>query len=56
VVAVFQDRADPKPSHMMWLERRDGRISFIRDYRYVRYVGNGRLVLTDELVLANVLA
>jgi RNA polymerase sigma-70 factor (ECF subfamily) len=22
----------------MWLEWRDGRISFIRDYRYVRYV------------------
>jgi RNA polymerase sigma-70 factor, ECF subfamily len=22
---------------MMWLEWRDGRISFIRDYRYVRY-------------------
>ena len=38
VIAVFQDRADPKPSYMMWLEWRDGRISFIRDYRYVRYV------------------
>jgi hypothetical protein len=23
---------------MMWLEWRDGRISFIRDYRYARYV------------------
>ena len=22
----------------MWLEWKDGRISFIRDYRYVRYV------------------
>ncbi len=38
VIAVFEDRADPKPSYMMWLEWRDGRISFIRDYRYVRYV------------------
>jgi RNA polymerase sigma factor (sigma-70 family) len=38
VIAVFQDRADPKPSYMMWLEWRDGRISFIRDYRYARYV------------------
>jgi RNA polymerase sigma factor (sigma-70 family) len=37
VIAVFEDRADPKPSYMMWLEWRDGRISFIRDYRYVRY-------------------
>ncbi len=38
VIAVFEDRADPKPSYMMWLEWRDGRISFIRDYKYVRYV------------------
>ena len=38
VFAVFEDRADPKPSYMMCLEWRDGRISFIRDYRYVRYV------------------
>jgi RNA polymerase sigma-70 factor (ECF subfamily) len=47
VIAVFEDRADPKPSYMMWLEWRDGRISFIRDYRYVRYV-----VAEAELVLA----
>lgn len=38
VIAVFEDRADPKPGYMMWLEWRDGRISFIRDYRHVRYV------------------
>ena len=38
VIAVFEDCADPKPSYIMWLEWRDGRISFIRDYRYVRYV------------------
>jgi RNA polymerase sigma-70 factor (ECF subfamily) len=38
VIAVFADRADPQPSYMMWLEWRDGRISFIRDYKYVRYV------------------
>jgi RNA polymerase sigma factor (sigma-70 family) len=38
VIAVFENRADPKPSYMMWLEWRNGRISFIRDYRYVRYV------------------
>jgi hypothetical protein len=37
VIAVFEDRADRKPSYMMWLDWRDGRISFIRDYRYVRY-------------------
>ena len=37
MIAVFEDRADPKPSHLMRLDWRDGRISFIRDYRYVRY-------------------
>jgi len=36
-----------KPSYLMWLEWADGRISFIRDYRYVRYV-----VDDAELVLA----
>ena len=38
VIAVFEDRADPKPSYTMWLKWRDGQISFIHDYRYVRYV------------------
>jgi RNA polymerase sigma-70 factor (ECF subfamily) len=38
VIAAFEDRADPKPGYVMWLEWRDGRISFIRDYRYARYV------------------
>jgi RNA polymerase sigma-70 factor (ECF subfamily) len=47
VVAVFENRADAKPSYMMWLEWREGKISFIRDYRYVRYV-----VADAELVLA----
>jgi RNA polymerase sigma-70 factor (ECF subfamily) len=47
VIAVFENRADAKPSYMMRLEWRDGRISFIRDYRYVRYV-----VADAELALA----
>ena len=34
VLAVFEDRADPKPSYIMWLEWRDGQITFIHDYRY----------------------
>lgn len=47
VIAVFDDRGDARPSYMMWLEWADGRIRFIRDYRYVRYV------LADaDLVLA----
>ena len=33
----------------MWLEWRDGRISFIRDYRYVRYVAaDADLVLAPD--------
>jgi RNA polymerase sigma factor (sigma-70 family) len=49
VIAVFKDRADPKPSYMMWLEWRDGRISFIRDYRYVRYtVADAELTLAPD--------
>jgi RNA polymerase sigma factor (sigma-70 family) len=47
VIAVFEDLAGPKPSYVMWLEWRDGQISFIRDYRYVRYV-----TAEAELVLA----
>jgi hypothetical protein len=49
VIAVFEDRADPKPSYIMWLEWRDGRINFIRDYRYVRYVtADAELTLAPE--------
>jgi RNA polymerase sigma factor (sigma-70 family) len=49
VIAVFEGRADPKPSYLMWLEWRDGQISFIRDYRYVRYVtGDAELLLAPD--------
>ncbi len=47
VIAVFENRGDSKPSYVMWLTWRDGKISFIRDYRYVRYV-----IADAELVLA----
>jgi RNA polymerase sigma-70 factor (ECF subfamily) len=47
VIAVFEDRADAKPNYIMWLEWRDDRISFIHDYRHVRYV-----VADAELTLA----
>jgi len=48
VIAVFENAADPKPSYFMWLEWRDGRISFIRDYRYARYIVSGaELMLAD---------
>ena len=49
VIAVYEDAAAVKPSYLMWLEWTDGRISFIRDYRHVRYV-----VDDAELVLAAV--
>ena len=49
VIAVFEDGSDPKPSYVMWLEWRDGRISFIHDYRYVRYVtADAELTLAPE--------
>jgi hypothetical protein len=49
VIAGFEDCADPKPSYIMWLEWRDGQISFIRDYRYVRYVtADAELMLAPE--------
>jgi len=47
VIAVWEDPQAVKPSYLMWLEWTDGRISFIRDYRYVRYVADDA-----ELVLA----
>ena len=47
VVAVFEQGSGAKPSYFMWLEWRNGHISFIRDYRYARYVVDGA-----ELVLA----
>jgi RNA polymerase sigma-70 factor (ECF subfamily) len=47
VVAVFEDRADLKPSYAMWLEWRGGEISFIRDTRYVRYIVADALLTWD---------
>jgi RNA polymerase sigma factor (sigma-70 family) len=41
VIAVFEQSTTDKPSYFMWLEWRDGRISFIRDYRYARYIVDG---------------
>jgi RNA polymerase sigma-70 factor (ECF subfamily) len=38
VIAVFEERDNPKPSYIMWIEWNNGKISFIRDYRYSRYV------------------
>ncbi|WP_076859831.1 sigma-70 family RNA polymerase sigma factor [Bradyrhizobium mercantei] len=38
VIAVFESGIETKPSYFMWLEWRGDEITFIRDYRYVRYI------------------
>ncbi len=49
VIAVYEDPHAVKPDYLMWLEWRDGRISFIRDYKYVRYViDDAELVAAPE--------
>jgi RNA polymerase sigma factor (sigma-70 family) len=49
VIAVYEDPQSAKPSYLMWLEWTDGRVSFIRDYRYVRYVvDEAELVLSPD--------
>ena len=41
---------DRRDGYLVWLEWADGRISFIRDYRYVRYVvDDAELVLAPEI-------
>jgi RNA polymerase sigma-70 factor (ECF subfamily) len=50
VIAVYEDPQAVKPSYLMWLEWTDGRISFIRDYKYVRYViDDAELVLAPDV-------
>jgi RNA polymerase sigma factor (sigma-70 family) len=41
VIAVFENRLDTKPSYFMWLEWRGDEITFIHDYKYVRYIMAG---------------
>ena len=51
MIAVFENRDDPKPGYFMWLEWRDGEIIFIRDYRYVRYIAvDAELTLAPSLI------
>lgn len=38
VIAVFESRLATEPSYFMWLEWRGNEITFIHDYKYVRYV------------------
>jgi RNA polymerase sigma factor (sigma-70 family) len=50
VIAVFEGNVGAEPSYFMWIEWRDGRISFIRDYRYARYIvdGAGLMLAADS--------
>ncbi len=48
VIAAYEDRASAAPAYFMWLEWRGGRISFIRDYRYVRYVVEGSELMIES--------
>jgi RNA polymerase sigma-70 factor (ECF subfamily) len=38
VIAVFEDWKDSTPSYFMWLEWRGDQVTFIHDYKYVRYI------------------
>ena len=40
VLAAYPNEA-PEPAYFMWIEWKDGRIAFIHDYRYARYVIDG---------------
>jgi len=41
VVAVFQPAASPRPAYFIQLSWRDGRVTMIRDFRYVPYIAEG---------------
>jgi RNA polymerase sigma-70 factor (ECF subfamily) len=54
VIAVFENGNGAKPSYFMWLEWRGDRISFIRDYRYARYiVDDAQLMLAEDKAAGN---
>lgn len=49
VIAVFEAGRHPTPSYFMWLEWHNDKITFIRDYRYVRYVASDAELVWREL-------
>jgi RNA polymerase sigma factor (sigma-70 family) len=54
VIAVYEDPEGVKPSYLMWLEWSADRISFIRDYRHVRYViDDADLILAPDAAPPN---
>jgi RNA polymerase sigma-70 factor (ECF subfamily) len=49
VIAVFEGSNSLQPCYFMWLEWRDEQISFIRDYRYARYiVTDAKLIMAGD--------
>lgn len=38
VIAVWEEPNRDRPDYFMWLEFKEGLVSFIRDYRHIRYV------------------
>ena len=49
VIAVFEGSNSLEPCYFMWLEWRDEQISFIRDYRYARYiVTDAKLIMAGD--------
>jgi hypothetical protein len=47
VIAVWADASSAEPSYLMWLSWTNDRISFIRDYRYVRYIMDAASLVFD---------
>jgi RNA polymerase sigma-70 factor (ECF subfamily) len=48
VLAVFTDPEGTRPDYFMWIEWEAGKIAFIHDYRYVRYVLDGAQLLLER--------
>jgi len=48
IIAVFEGEQAARPSYLMRVESREGRITFIRDYRYVRYVVEEAAIVLAE--------
>jgi RNA polymerase sigma factor (sigma-70 family) len=55
VIAVYEGDTGGRPSYLMRVEMRDGRITFIRDYRYVRYVAAEAEFLSPFATIEDVL-
>jgi len=48
VLAVYRDRADPRPGYFVLVDFVDGRVASIRDYRYVPYIAREAAPVTSR--------